>query len=172
MEIRRLRPEDDRSSFRSGQPDLDRFFHQFAGQNQFRLHLGVTYVAVEAGRIAGYATVSPGHVEIEDWPISDRKKLPRYPIPVLRLARLAVDAGARGQGLGKKLLRYVLILSTKMKEDFGCAGVLVDAKPGMEDFYATFGFTTLEALEGASDARPAPKPMFLTMIEIRKAAGS
>jgi GNAT superfamily N-acetyltransferase len=169
MEIRRLRQEDDRTAFRSGHPDLDRFFHQFAGQNQFRLHLGVTYVAVEGGRVVGFATVSPGHLEIESLPATDRRKLPRYPIPVLRLARLAVDAAARGQGVGRKLLRYVLALSTRMKEDFGCAGVLVDAKPGMEEFYGAYGFIPLEALEGASDARPAPIPMFLTMGEIRKA---
>ena len=37
----------DRTSFRSGDADLDRFFHQFARQHQFRHHLGVTYVAVE-----------------------------------------------------------------------------------------------------------------------------
>ena len=45
MEIRALRPTDDRSSFQSGDEALDRFFHQYAGQNQFRHHLGITYVA-------------------------------------------------------------------------------------------------------------------------------
>jgi hypothetical protein len=47
MEIRALREGDDRSGFRSGDPDLDRFFLRFAGQNQFRHHVGVTHVAVE-----------------------------------------------------------------------------------------------------------------------------
>ena len=43
IEVRLLRQEDDRSRFRSGQPDLDRFFARYAGQNQFRHHIGSTY---------------------------------------------------------------------------------------------------------------------------------
>jgi hypothetical protein len=66
LEIRALREDDDRTPFRSGDADLDRFFHQFAGQNQFRLHLGVTYVAVEDRTILGFATVAAAHVEIDD----------------------------------------------------------------------------------------------------------
>src|SRR5262245_17225437 len=90
-ELRALRDDDDRAGFRSADADLDRFFHRFAGQNQFRHHLGVTYVAVEDGRILGYATTAPGHVEIDQLPAAARKKLPAYPLPILRLARLAVD---------------------------------------------------------------------------------
>src|SRR3970040_1379906 len=101
MEIRALREADERSQLRSGDPDLDRFFHRFAGQNQFKHHLGTTYVAIEGGRILGFATIAPGHVEIENLPASARRKLLRYPLPVLRLARLAVDQEARGQGLGR-----------------------------------------------------------------------
>jgi hypothetical protein len=70
MEIRALREGDDRSQLRSGDPDLDRFFHKFAGQNQFKHYLGVTYVAVEVGRILGFATVAPGHVEVDGLPAS------------------------------------------------------------------------------------------------------
>ena len=65
IEVRALREGDDRSQFQSGDPDLDRFLYKFAGQNQFRHHVGVTYVAVEDRRILGVATVAPGHVEIE-----------------------------------------------------------------------------------------------------------
>lgn len=46
VSVRRLRSSDDRSGFRSGQVDLDRFFVRFAGQNQFRHHVGTTYVGV------------------------------------------------------------------------------------------------------------------------------
>ena len=60
MEIRRLRPDDDRSRFRSGEHDLDRFFRAYAGQNQFRHHFGVTYVAVDDGDVLGFLTVAPG----------------------------------------------------------------------------------------------------------------
>jgi GNAT superfamily N-acetyltransferase len=105
MEIRALRPGDDRSGFHSGDEALDRFFHRYAGQNQFRHHLGVTYVAADGERIVGFATVAPRHIDIDDLPERLRKKLPRYPIPVLGLARLAVDASARSLGLGSQLLR-------------------------------------------------------------------
>jgi GNAT superfamily N-acetyltransferase len=128
MEIRALREGDDRSQLRSGDLDLDRFFHKFAGQNQFKHYLGVTYVTVEVGRILGFATVAPGHVEIDGLPVSVRKKLTRYPLPVLRLARLAVDQPVRGQGLGRQLLRFVFQLALRMASDYGCVGVVVDAK--------------------------------------------
>lgn len=169
MEIRTLREGDNRSGFRSGDADLDRFFEKFAGQNQFRHHVGVTYVAVEDGRALGFATVVPGQVEIDDLPAAARKKLPRYPLPVLRLARLGVDLSVRGQGLGAQLLRFVLQLALKMADEYGCTGVVVDAKPDAVGFYAKYGFISVEAVEGQSDARPAPAPMFLAMRAIRLA---
>lgn len=169
MEIRALHEGDDRSRFRSGDADLDRFLHKFAGQNQFRHYVGVTYVALEGGHILGYATVAPGDVEIDRLPAAVRKRLPRYPLPVLRLARLAVDESVRGQGLGGELLRFVLQLGVRMATDYGCVGVVVDAKPGAVDFYGRYGFIPVEALEGQSDARPAPTPMFLSVRAIRAA---
>jgi GNAT superfamily N-acetyltransferase len=172
IEIRALREGDDRSQFHSGDADLDRFFHKFAGQNQFRQYVGVTYVAVADRRILGFVTVAAGHVEIDHLPVTVRKKLPRYPLPVLRLARLAVDQSARGQGLGTQLLRFVLQLALRMVGDYGCAGVVVDAKPDATDFYAKYGFIAVDAVEGRSDARPQPIPMFLSTRAIKGALGS
>ncbi len=169
MEIRALRESDDRAGFQSGDADLDRFFQKFAGHNQFRHHIGVTYVAIDGGRAIGFATVVPGHVEIEDLPAAARKKLPRYPLPVLRLARLGVDRSAQGQGVGAQLLRFVLELALRMARDYGCTGVLVDAKPEAIGFYAKYGFISVEAVEGQSDARPAPTPMFLALSAMRRA---
>ncbi|HWL85065.1 MAG TPA: GNAT family N-acetyltransferase [Polyangiaceae bacterium] len=171
MEIRALRADDDRSSFHSDDPDLDRFLQQFAGQNQFKHYLGVTYVAIEGRAILGYATVAPGHVEIDTLPAAARKKLPRYPLPVLRVGRLAVDHSARGQGLGKQLLRFVLNLAARMADDYGCVGVIVDAKRDAVDFYAKYGSIPVEVMEGASDARPQPTAMFLAMRTIKGAVG-
>lgn len=167
MEIRALRQSDDRSAFRSGDEALDRFFRRFAGQNQFRHYLGVTYVAVDAGRILGFATVAPRHIDIEDLPERMRRKLPRYPVPVLGLARLAVDESARSMGLGAQLLRFVLKLAAKMADEVGCAGVVVDAKPGAVAFYAKYGFTPFEPLEGQSEARPAPAALWLPIRAIQ-----
>ncbi len=171
MEIRALREADERSQFRSGEADLDRFFHRFAGQNQYRHYVGVTYVAVENESILGFATVAPGHVEIEGLPTAARAKLPRYPLPVLRLARLAVDRTAQGQGLGAQLLRFVLRLAVRMAEDYGCVGVVVDAKPEAVEFYAQYGFMRVEAVSGQSEARPRPTAMFLAMRAIKEACG-
>jgi len=170
MEIRALRESDDRSAFQSGEPDLDRFLRKYAGQNQFRRHIGATYVAVEGERVAGYVTVAPGHIEIEDLPAAQRKKLPRYPLPVLRLARLAVDESVRGHGLGKQLLRFVLRLALRMAEEFGCIGVVVDAKPSAVEFYRQYGFLALEVVEGQSPARPPATAMFLPVKEIAAAS--
>ena len=170
MQIRVLREADDRSQFSSGDDDLDGFFHRFAGQNQFRHYLGTTYVAVEGSRILGFATVAPGQIEIEKLPASLRRKIPRYPLPILRLARLAVDLSAQGKGLGSQLLRYVLVLALRMAEEYGCAGVVVDAKQGAVEFYARYGFIPLEVLEGASEARPRPVPLFLSVRAIQAAA--
>ncbi|MFZ5787056.1 MAG: GNAT family N-acetyltransferase, partial [Acidobacteriota bacterium] len=152
MEIRALHEGDDRTQFRSGDADLDRFLHKFAGQNQFKHYIGVTYVALEGRSILGYATVAPGDIEIDSLPAAGRKRLPRYPLPVLRLARLAVDESVKGQGLGGELLRFVLQLAVRMAGDYGCVGVVVDAKPGAVDFYGRYGFIPVEALEGQSDA--------------------
>lgn len=170
MQIRALREADDRSRFRSGDPDLDRFLQRFAGQNQFRHYVGVTYVAVENDVVLGFATVAPGHVEIEGLPVAERNRLPRYPLPVLRLARLAVDRPVQGQGLGVRLLRFVLQLARRMAGDYGCVGVVVDAKPGAVEFYARYGFVPVEAVLGASEARPQPRPMFLAMRAIKAAS--
>jgi predicted N-acetyltransferase YhbS len=123
----------------------------------------VTYVALEDRRILGFATIAPGHIEIDGLPASARRKLPRYPLPVLRLARLAVDESARGQGLGGQLLRFVLELAVRMAKDYGCAGVVVDAKPDAVDFYAKYGFFHVDAVEGRADTRPQPSAMFLSM---------
>jgi GNAT superfamily N-acetyltransferase len=170
MEIRALRPSDDRSAFQCGDEALDRFFHRFAAQNQFRHHLGVTYVAIDDGRVLGFATLAPRHIEIEDLPERVRKKLPRYPVPVLGLARLGVDRSAQSMGLGTQLLRFVLGLAAKMADEIGCAGVVVDAKPGAVEFYTKYGFTPFEMLEGQSDARPQPTPMWLPIQAIKNAS--
>ena len=170
MEIRVLRPSDDRSAFQSGDESLDRFFHKYAGQNQFRHYLGVTYVAADGRRILGFATVAPGQLDVDEIPAAARKKMPRYPLPILRLARLAIDRSAQSLGLGTQLLRFVCQLGVKMSDNYGCAGLVVDAKPEAVDFYAKYGFVPYEALEGQSEDRPRPTMMFLAMRTIRAAS--
>jgi GNAT superfamily N-acetyltransferase len=170
MEIRPLRQTDDRSSFASGEALLDRFFRAYAGQNQFRHYLGVTYVAVDDDRVLGFATVAPGHLDVEELPVAARKKIPRYPLPILRLARLAVDRSVQSQGLGAQLLRFVFRLATNMASDYGCVGIIVDAKPEAVPFYTKYGFVPHEVLEGRSETRPRATMMFMAMRAILMAS--
>jgi GNAT superfamily N-acetyltransferase len=170
MELRPLREGDDRSRFRCGDLDLDRFFTKFAGQNQFKHYIGTTYVAVESSSILAFATVAPGHLEVDGLPAAERKKLPHHPLPILRLARLAVDQSTQRQGLGAVMLRFVLRLALRMADDYGCTGVVVDAKIESVPFYRGHGFTEIEVVEGASDVRPQPVAMFVSMRALKAAA--
>jgi len=161
VEIRPLRPADDRTGFGSGDAALDLFLQRYAGQNQFRHHIGVTYVAVDNQRIQGYVTVSPGSFDVEELPAE--RGMPPYPIPVLRIARLAVDRRYGGRGLGKALLRFCIELAERMCDELGCVGLLVDAKPEAVSYYERLGFESIDAMEGATLQRPAPTPMFLAL---------
>lgn len=162
--VRRLEPQDDRTTFHSGNIELDRFFARYAGQNQFRHHIGVTYVAVdETGAIAGFATVTASELVTARLSEAKRKRLPAYPVPVLRLARLAVDERARDRGVAQALLRFVFTLAHTAAATVGCLGVVVDAKPDAVGFYEKLGFIPLEVTAGELGDRPQPQPMFLEL---------
>jgi GNAT superfamily N-acetyltransferase len=171
LEVRvlRLEPRDDRNGFRSGHIDLDRFFQRYAGQNQFRHHIGTTYIAVQEDRIAGFVTVSSGEMVAETLAKSLRLRLPAYPLPILRLARLAVDARFQGHGIGRLLLRAMLTLGLEMRDRLGCIGVVVDAIPDAVAFYSSLGFTPIDLTSGALGDRPEPVAMFLPIGEIAAA---
>lgn len=169
IEIRALRADDNRNGFRSGDVDLDRFFHRFAGQNQFRLHIGTTYVAVRESEILGFATLSATSITIQDLPKTVRKRLPNYPLPALRLARLAVAKSVQGQGIGKQLLKAVFGIAHEMANRTGCVAVIVDAKPAAVSFYERYGFETFEIISGELGDRPAPLPMILPLGSIPRA---
>jgi len=168
--IRLLAPSDDRSSFESGNIELDRFFRSFAGQNQFRHYIGTTYVAVTDSVIAGYVTVSMGELTAETLSRTIRKRLPAYPLPILRIARLAVDRRFRKQGIGSLLLKSMLDLALQLREKVGCAGVVVDAKEQAVSYYARYGFIPIDLEGGGLGERPEPTAMFLPIRLIAKAA--
>lgn len=163
VEIRPLARDDDRSGFSCGHSDLDRFFEHYAGQNQFKLHLAVTYVAVAEARIVGFATVAASSMERAKVPSARlRRRLPAYPLPVLRLARLGIDTRAQGLGIGKALLRHVLALAVEQRDRLGCVGVVTDAKPEAMSFYESVGFVPFDCVrEGLLHGKP--RPMFLVI---------
>ena len=161
VEIRPLARDDDRTGLSCGHADLDRFFEHYAGQNQFKLHLAVTYVAVMAGRIVGFATVAASSLERDKVPNArQRRRLPGYPLPVLRLARLGVDTRAQGLGIGTALLRHVLGVALEQRDRLGCIGVVTDAKADAVPFYVVLGFAALDGVREGLLATD-PLPMFL-----------
>src|SRR6516165_9271505 len=96
VSIRLLRQEDNRRDFRSGNEDLDRFFYRFAASNQFVEHIGSTYVAVGEGEtILGFVTLAGATIQADSFASSRKRRLPKYPLSALRLARLAVSLDAR-----------------------------------------------------------------------------
>lgn len=78
---------------------------------------------------------------------------------------------AQSRGVGSALLRHVLLLALRMSDEYGCVGVVVDAKPGAIEFYARVGFTALAVSEGEMESRPKPTPMFLPLSLIAAAVG-
>ena len=94
---------------------------------------------------------------------SKRKRLPRYPVPVLRLARLAVDERAKGRGVGSILVRAILVLAQQLADDVGCVGVVVDAKHEAVPFYEKLGFLPLDVVSGELGDRPQPSTLFLEL---------
>lgn len=169
IEIRLLEQADDRQSFRSGEAELDIFFQKYAGQNQFRHHIGNTYVAVERRSVLGFMTVTVGSIEVDRLPAVLKRALPRYPVPILRLSRLAVSEDAQSKGVGKRLMRAAFSMAIDLRERFGCAGILVDAKRDAEPFYSALGFEPLDAVEGQLEEKPSPTPMFLPIREVAEA---
>jgi len=168
--VRRLEPRDNRIEFRSGNIDLDRFFQRCAGQHQFRHHIGTTYVAVQGDRVIGFVTVSSGEMAAEKLAKSLRRRLPAYPLPILRLARLAVDNRFQGHGIGRLLLRAMLELALDMRDRVGCIGVVVDAKQDAIPFYSSLGFKPIDLVSGALGDRPEPIAMFVPIGQIAVAA--
>lgn len=167
--VRRLEPQDDRTGFRSGNIDLDRFFQRYAGQNQFRHHIGTTYVAAQGDYITGFVTVSSGEMVAAKLAKKLRRRLPAYPLPILRLARLAVDERFQGHGIGRLLLRAMLELALEMRDRADCIGVIVDAKQDAVTFYLPLGFEPIELVSGTLGDRPEPIAMFLPIGQIAAA---
>jgi GNAT superfamily N-acetyltransferase len=129
-----------REDFNCGEAALDDFLRRLAGQQQ-RRGFGKTYVALadDGETVAGFVTVSAGQLAMDSLPPT--MKLPRYPVPVLRIGRLAVDARFQGQGVGKALLRSTLGLALELSEHIGLYAVVVEAKhEKAKAFYERWGF--------------------------------
>ena len=128
------------ATFDCGQVALNKYLQEYALQNHLN-GSARTYVATRGKSILGYYTLAFGSVFHDAVPPRVRKGLGRYPIPVLLLARLAVDQKAQGQGLGKALLKDALFRTLQASEIAGLRALLVHAKDqNAAAFYHQYGF--------------------------------
>jgi predicted N-acetyltransferase YhbS len=85
--------------------------------------------------------LAAGSVQTDAAPARIKKGLGKYPVPIILLARLAVDQKEKGKGLGKALLKDALLRAFRASELVGCRAVLVHAKDASaQAFYSRFGF--------------------------------
>ena len=143
--IEALQGSHDRSQFDCGSEALDRYIRRQASQNT-RRNVTRVFVALpeESNEIAGFYTLSAGSIERNALPEKQAKRLPRYPVPVALLGRLAVDRRWSGQGLGSALLADVLRRVVRASAALAVYAVVVDAKDEQaQAFYEHFGFIEL-----------------------------
>ncbi len=159
--IEELASDHDRDGFSCGHASLDEFLRRYAGQNQ-RTGVSRTFVAVRPGERAacGFYSLAAGSVELDNLTDEQRKRLPRYPVPVAHLGRLAVDRTAQGQGLGATLLIDALSRIARADREIGIHAVEVVAiDEAARRFYLKYGF---------SELRDDRRHMFIAMKTVRK----
>jgi len=150
-----------KASFDCGYPELNDYFRLYALKND-RLSIGKTFVAVdEKAGVVGYVTLSSAQVEARSLPGALRAKLPRYPVPAFRIAKLAVDTKFQGQGVGAWLLSQALEKALVVSTKVGLYVVIVDAiDEKAKGFYQKYGFEAFAEY---------PLTLFLHLATIAKA---
>ena len=159
--IEKLADYHERAGFRCGKTALDEYIARLAGQHD-RKNMGRTYVMVlpDDPRVLGFYTLSAGTVEFQNVPDEVQRKLPRHPVPVVHLGRMAIDKTLQGRGLGSILLVDGLKRAEKTCEIVGVFAVEVISKNEQaKRFYVKHGFQ-----EMVDD----PLHLYLPMSVIRK----
>jgi GNAT superfamily N-acetyltransferase len=158
------------AGFDCGEPALDEYFRRHALGNSER-GIGRAFVLRSPDGdgmlppIIGFYTLSMAHLERESLPDVHRKKLPRYPMPVALIGRLAVDRKAQGAGFGRALLRDAIDRVVNVSSAIGCLGLIVDAKnEAAETFYRGNGFLPVGSSSGW------PRRLFRAIDSLRPAS--
>jgi GNAT superfamily N-acetyltransferase len=148
--------------FTCGQQELDRFLTRHALQAQ-QANSSQTYVAVRNKEVIGFYTIVAGEVAHAQAPERVVKGMPRHPIPLIVLARLAVHVRAQGGGIGAGILLDALGRTLQVADVIGVRALAVHAKddPAVA-FYKHFGFAP-----SPTDARH----LFMLIKDVRFAAG-
>ena len=118
-----------RAEFACGKPPLDDFIRALASQYERRRPGRNALSFVKAGnrQVLAYYTIASSSLSFEELPADTGRKLPKHPVPVILLGRLAVDQSAQDQRLGEKLLIYALRRSLELSQFLGIHAIEVDA---------------------------------------------
>jgi len=138
--IEKLRRDHTLDSFDCGKDELNHFLKKHALTNQAS-DSAQTYVLADGLAVKGYYSLAAGTVSPEEATERVRKGLARHPIPVILLARLAVDASMQGKKVGPALLKDALGRAVHAADTIGARAVLVHAKDeNARGFYEHFNF--------------------------------
>lgn len=113
------------------------------GRTRRRVPSGVTYVAAEEAAprtVLGYFTIAMSSVPREMFPKKYVRGLPNYDLPLILLARLAVDHRFAGKGIGHALISEAFRISLRVSDEVGCRCVMTDAYRQRMNWYARYGF--------------------------------
>jgi len=137
---RPLQPGDRTSGFDSGAPELDEWLARQA-RTAAAAGSARTFVSVTGGRIAGYYALAGGAVERPAAGGRLGRGMPSHPVPVIVLARLAVDRRDQGRGVGRGLLRDASLRTLAAADAIGVRALIVHARdPSAAAFYDRDGF--------------------------------
>ncbi|WP_304637708.1 MULTISPECIES: GNAT family N-acetyltransferase [Pseudoalteromonas] len=126
--------------FSCGKPELDDWLIKKALKNHKRNNTRVYVVCDDNNKVIGYYAIAMGSVQRES-ALSSLKRNSPNPIPMVVLARLAVDEGYKGRGIGVGLLKDCVLRSVHAMNVVGGAGILVHAiDDEAKAFYKRFGF--------------------------------
>lgn len=117
----------DLAAFDCGVAPLNDYLQKYAWPNH-QAHAARTYVAARGSRVVAYYTLAAGSVRPEESTPRVAKGLGHYPVPVILLARLAIDRTEQGKGLGAALLKDAILRAARAADIVGCRALLVHAK--------------------------------------------
>ncbi len=130
-------------NFHSGNEILDRWLQVHALASQ-QMDVARTFVLVVGERVAGYFSLTMGSVHRAEAPPALVRGLPGYPVGMVPLARLAVDARDQGQRLGALLLAEALRKAVAAGQAAAARLIVVDAvDETAARFYAHHGFVAV-----------------------------
>jgi GNAT superfamily N-acetyltransferase len=135
-----LRGKHDLGGFCSGEDSLDNWLHRYSRHAEAAGSARV-FVTTDGKRVIGYYALAVGQAEPSDATERVLKGQPaKRPVPVVILARLAVDQAHQGKGIGRSLLQDALLRCVGAAESVGIRALVVHANEDASGFYDRFGF--------------------------------